>query len=482
MDDRSRPGPEPPLPRVSDLRASFVSAEVEQAFRHETRRTWRNQVRLSLAVGVVAYLVFGGLDYQALGPGPEFSAVATARLVAIAAAMAAFVATFLVKDHRTLDLVVMITTLIYGLAYGYVAPWRPDHSVFHAVSFVVIIFGVLLFVPNRISFCLATGVVTTACYMAVYALFLSSGSNDAFSIGLLLVTCCILGFASAHHIHRAWRKGYANLVALKDSNGRLHAQQRKLEELTEDLTLARDAADQANSAKSEFLANMSHELRTPLNAVIGFSEVIMEEALGPIGNTRYRGCASDIHVSGRHLLALINDILDLSKVEAGKQELQEAVVDLPRLVGESTTLVKKNAEQAGIRLRSHVAPDLPPIIADQVKVKQALVNLLSNAVKFTPAGGTVTVEAGRDAGGGLAIAVHDTGIGIAAEDLPKVLEPFHQVANSLTRQHQGTGLGLPLSKALIEMHGGTLALESEPSVGTIATIRLPADRLRDRAA
>jgi PAS domain S-box-containing protein len=245
---------------------------------------------------------------------------------------------------------------------------------------------------------------------------------------------------------------------------------------------AKEHAEIANRSKSEFLANMSHELRTPLNAVIGFSEMIMGRMLGPIGNTKYLEYAKDINASGQHLLALINDILDLSKIEAGKLELHEQVVDVTEVLGASMTLVKERAEEAELNLEMYVSNGLPAIVADQIKVKQAIINLLSNAVKFTGPGGTVSVHAYIETDGNLAIRVADTGAGIAAEDILRVMEPFGQTDNSLTRQHQGTGLGLPLSKALIELHEGTLVLESELGVGTTVTIRFPAERVRDCAA
>ena len=233
----------------------------------------------------------------------------------------------------------------------------------------------------------------------------------------------------------------------------------------------------ANRAKSEFLANMSHELRTPLNAIIGFAEVMRDGHLGKIGNPHHAEYIADIHESGKHLLQLINDILDLSKIEAGKLDLYEEEVDVAEVVDGSLRLVKERAEAGRVALAAELAEPLPKVRADERKLKQIVINLLSNAVKFTPEGGKVTVRAGREADGGFALAVADTGIGIAPEDLPRITLPFVQLDGGLNRKSDGTGLGLALCKAMIEHHGGALAIDSAPGQGTTVTIRLPAERV-----
>jgi signal transduction histidine kinase len=239
------------------------------------------------------------------------------------------------------------------------------------------------------------------------------------------------------------------------------------------LLSAKEQAELANRAKSEFLANMSHELRSPLNAIIGFAEILKSELFGPLGLPQYREYAQDVLDSGTHLLEIINDILDLSKVEAGKLELHEGTVDVRSAIVACTKLIRARAEEAEVRLHTEVSRDLPDLYADEIKVKQILLNLLSNAVKFTPEGGRVTTTAQVDDGGRFVLSVADTGIGIAPENIGKAMSAFGQVDSSLARRYQGTGLGLPLSKALAELHGGTLALESEQGVGTTVTVTLP---------
>jgi PAS domain S-box-containing protein len=246
-----------------------------------------------------------------------------------------------------------------------------------------------------------------------------------------------------------------------------------------ELLRTKDHAESANRAKSEFLATMSHELRTPLNAIIGFSDMVIEEMYGPVGSERYREYLRDIKSSGTHLLDLINDILDLSKAEAGQVDLQESVIEVEDLVGGSVALVALRARQAGVEIVTDVAPDLPQFRADERKVRQALLNLATNAIKFTPPAGRVFLRASL-ADGRLRLAVEDTGIGMAIADIPKALSPFGQIDSAHNRRHTGTGLGLPLTKRLVEAHGATFDLKSELAVGTVVTIEFPPERLVDR--
>jgi len=244
-----------------------------------------------------------------------------------------------------------------------------------------------------------------------------------------------------------------------------------------ELRVAKEAAEASDRAKSELLANISHELRTPLNAIIGFSEVIAEAMLGPVGTPRYVEYARDIRFSGVHLLSIINDLLDISKIEAGRFELHEEVVDPSELAEASLRLVRERAVKGGVHCQMAVAPQLPRLQADPRAMKQILLNLLSNAVKFTEPGGDVRLGVHVDTTGGLVFAVSDTGIGIRPEDIPRALAPFTQIDSQFNRRHEGTSLGLPLARKLVELHGGSLDLASTPGQGTTVTVRLPAERM-----
>ncbi|MCW2243026.1 sensor histidine kinase [Azospirillum canadense] len=269
----------------------------------------------------------------------------------------------------------------------------------------------------------------------------------------------------------------ANERALRASQSRLIADIAARHRVEAELIAAKQASDDANQAKTQFLANMSHELRTPLNAIIGFSEALLTGIFGPMA-PRQTDYVGDIRRSGLHLLSLINDILDTTKIECGKYSLHEESLSVRDLALHGLRQIEPLAEEKGIALALQVPSTLPRLWADERAITQVLLNLLSNAVKFTPAGARTSLSAFLTADGALRLQVADTGIGIPAADLQRVLEPFQQVENVHTRRYPGTGLGLPLVKSLVELHGGSFMLESEAGKGTTATVTLPAFRVR----
>ena len=272
-------------------------------------------------------------------------------------------------------------------------------------------------------------------------------------------------------------------AALELSHGRrfqvttiMDISMRKQMEVT--LRLAKEQADTANHAKSTFLANMSHELRTPLNAILGFSEMMMKETFGKLGNEKYKEYLGDIHLSARHLLEIINEVLDMSKIEAGKVELDEELFDIHGLIQAVVRMMDSRAFSSGLKIREHVQQDLPPLYADSRLVRQILINIVGNSVKYSKTGATIDISAFIADDGDLHLVVADTGIGIPADRIQVALEPFGQVSKSAeSGGMQGTGLGLPLAKAMAELHGGSLILESELGKGTTVTVTLPSRRL-----
>jgi signal transduction histidine kinase/HAMP domain-containing protein len=238
------------------------------------------------------------------------------------------------------------------------------------------------------------------------------------------------------------------------------------------LVTAKEAAEEADRAKTDFLTNMSHELRTPLNAVIGFSEIIASEMLGPVGTPKYREFAGDILFSGRHLLQIINHVLDIAKLQWGRMEIERKPTDLAAAVEEAVRIARVQAEAGGIALEIAIEYGLPPIVGDAVRLRQVVLNLLSNATKFTPRDGRIEVRLARN-GDTVELLVRDTGIGMKPSDIPTALEPFRQVDSSITRKHGGTGLGLPLCKLFVELHGGEFVIASALGQGTAVTVRLP---------
>ena len=270
------------------------------------------------------------------------------------------------------------------------------------------------------------------------------------------------------------RRLMATVADLRASQQALETQAQQLSELAEKYAEEKTRAEEANQAKSKFLANMSHELRTPLNAIIGFSEIMESGMFGPLGTDKYREYCSDIHQSGQYLLDVINDILDMSKIEAGRIRLDPEEFELEPFLNDATRVVSGRADDKRLTLTARIARGIR-LTADHRLLKQIMLNLLSNAVKFTPEGGRITIRA-RAVGGWLSLSIADTGIGIPEDALARLGCPFEQVESQLTKSHQGSGLGLAIAKSLIELHQGSMRIRSTLGYGTMVMLRLPLER------
>jgi signal transduction histidine kinase len=244
-----------------------------------------------------------------------------------------------------------------------------------------------------------------------------------------------------------------------------------------ELEKARKNAERTSEQKSEFLARVSHEVRTPLNAIIGFSEIMLAESFGPIGNQRYRDYLEDIYTSGNHVLQIINDLLDISKIEAGQQELNYEAVPLNDIVAECVSIMQPAANRERVIMRTSLSPAVPEIVADLRSIRQIALNLLSNAIRFTPAGGQIIVSTTYEKNGEVALRVRDTGVGMSDAEIEQALKPFKQVPSAKSRQGDGTGLGLPLTKAMTEANRAAFSIQSAKGEGTMVAVTFPSTRV-----
>jgi signal transduction histidine kinase len=447
---------------------SFRDPRIEADFSARSLATSMPFIRSYLLAAIGIYILFGFLDVR-VAPDAVESMWFVRYGLAVPAMLAVFGLTFRREFSVHVQPALAFAMSAGGLGVAAMCAILPPpyHSDYYAGLIMVAVYcGTLL--GMRFAYSTAVTVGLFAVYQVISLWINPVGPTDYISNNFFLAMATGIGIFSSYILETYIRNNY---VA-----------QKIIEEKNQVMTGLLDEAEAANRAKSEFLAVMSHELRTPLNAILGFSEMLREQYMGPLGSPKYIEYAGDIHDSGTHLLAIISDILDLAKAESGKLELFETSFDLAAMIETTLKMCQKKADDENIELEFARPPTDFAVFADERLIRQVVINLISNAVKFTPAGGRVSIDIHASRESGVTLSVKDTGIGIASKDLDRVLRPFEQVESSLSRSHGGTGLGLPYSKKVIEIHGGTLKLSSQVNVGTTVRVQLAASRIRASAA
>lgn len=419
--------------------------------------------RLALGLAAVLFASFGITDWLF---APNALMMTVIRVCSILILLLAFAASYAPAAQPHHQLLMQVGALTVGIGYiGVVALAPPSLLPLYLDCVILVVVGI--FVVLRMSTLRASvSVLVVMALLDIAYLYVGLGTQDDFVVyQLIMVTAFAIGFFSNYIYERQRRIAYLGRRAAEQQAARLEQALRRAAE-------AQMQAEQAARVKSDFVAHVSHELRTPLNAVIGFGEVLERQIFGPLGHRKYAEYARDIRESGQHLLSLINDVLDLSKVEAGRMELHRELLAPHELARASLVLVSGLSQARGTRVSVDVPQDLPPVFGDARAIKQMLVNLLSNALKFSPPGGAVSIAARAD-DGNVRFVISDNGPGMTAEQVQIAMTPFGQVSGMVADSERGTGLGLALANSLAELHGAPLQLDSEPGRGTRATVTLP---------
>ena len=461
--------------RVREARERLTSPTgTRVAFDYELLRQFAEN---RLSASLVILLLIGTVGFlSSLWTGAVIAGAWTAAVLVIHVVIVTKCRQFLSapasnQDLKRWRLRFIILDLFYGLAWMYnlIHPVGQDEG---SSTFMLFVMLLVVAVSSMLASSLPIAVfaATVPVTFAVALNFALQGDLHNYILGIMAIAAQGYFTLLAHRLYSA---GLATLVARAEKDSLIgELEQAKL--VSDD---ARRRAEGSNIAKSQFLAQMSHELRTPLNAILGFSEVMKTEVFGPHHVPAYKDYSNDIHNSGQHLLNLINEILDLSRIEAGRYELNEEPVSLTNVVEDCNHLLTLRAKNRGITVHEVFEPELPRLWADERALRQVCLNLLSNAIKFTPSGGEVWLKVGWTASGGQYMSVKDTGPGIPEEEIPVVLAKFGQGSNAIKSAEQGTGLGLPIAINLVELHGGTFTLKSKVRIGTELITTFPPERV-----
>jgi len=462
--------------RVREARDRLTSSSgTRPAFDHELLRQYA-QTRISASLVVILLVVATGILCSFwIQPVPAI--FWTAAILAVHAIVIHFCSKFLAITSSSPAITRKWRMRFVALDFFYGVAWTLiliHPSGVDVVSNTLMLFIMLLVIAVSsmlaASLPLAAFAATMPVSTAIAMNFIVRGTFDDYILAALAVTAEGYFALLAHRLH-------STTLATLEARAEKDALIGELEQAKAISDEARHRAESANVSKSRFLAQMSHELRTPLNAILGFSEVMKSEIFGPHAVEVYKDYSSDIHNSGVHLLNLINEILDLSRIEAGRYELNEEPVALVHVVADCHHLLKLRASSRGITIHEVFEQDMPKLWGDERATRQVVLNLLSNSIKFTPPGGEIWLKVGWTASGGQYLSVKDTGSGIAEDEIPIVLASFGQGSNSIKSAEQGAGLGLPIAKSLIDMHGGTFTLKSTLRVGTEVIVTYPPERV-----
>ena len=466
--------------RVREARDRLTSTSgTRPAFDHELLRQYA-QTRLSASYVVMLLVVATGLLFG-LWLGPVAAGGWTVGVLLVHAVIIRTSAAFLKEPAnqavtRRTRLQFIIYDLVYGLCWTAILVY-PSGIDLLSNTFLMVLMLLVVAVSSMLSSTLpiAAFAATAPVTAAIAVNFALRGTLENYFLAFLAVA------AEGYFILLAYRLHTTTLATI-EARAEKDALIGELEQAKAISDEARHRAESANVAKSRFLALMSHELRTPLNAILGFSELMKSEIFGPHAVPAYKDYSADIHNSGVHLLNLINEILDLSRIEAGRYELNEEAVSLVHIVADCHHLLKLRATSRGITIHEVFEQGMPRLWGDERAIRQVVLNLLSNAIKFTPQGGEIWLKVGWTASGGQYLSVKDTGSGIPENEIPIVLASFGQGSNSIKSAEQGAGLGLPIAKSLIDMHGGTFTLKSKLRIGTEVIITFPPERVMSALA
>ena len=464
--------------QVRDTRDRLTSTSgTKRSYDNELMRLFA-QTKLSAGLAVFLLAIATGVAISWL-TNPHFGGLAAGSVLCAHFFVIMLARSFVKAEPDTIDLkswryrFVMAET-VQGIAWAVAFAMVLRAEVSEASTFLLVGMLIVVAIAAMIGSTLPSAVYASAIPVSLAAIgyvLLINGTNGVMLAGMA-------GFALAFFAvvtQRLYETNLATVEAKAEKDSLIG----ELETAKVNSDEARRNAEMANIAKSQFLAQMSHELRTPLNAILGFSEVMKGEMFGPHSSPQYSEYANDIHSSGQHLLSLINEILDLSRIEAGKYELNEEAVTLAYAVEDCHHLLKVRAKNKGVTIAERFEPNMPKLWADERAIRQVVLNLMSNAIKFTPAGGEITLKVGWTASGGQYVAVRDTGPGIPEDEIPIVLSNFGQGSNAIKSAEQGTGLGLPIVQGLVTMHNGTFQLRSKVREGTEVIVTFPAERVME---